>query len=184
MDAYVSEIRVFGFGIIPRGWAPCNGQLLPINTNQALFSLLGTTYGGDGRTTFALPNLQGRVMLDDGIGSKGGSYQMGAMGGTENVTLLNTQIPPHNHMLNAFDGLGGTPLGNNDDHLTQLGVFTGNQQSTLYAVNGYTNQPTNMVNLQPNTIAAAGGSQPHPNMMPYQTVNICICLTGIFPSRD
>ncbi|RYD59409.1 MAG: phage tail protein [Sphingobacteriales bacterium] len=185
MEAYISEIRVFAFGIVPRGWAACNGQLLPINTNQALFSLLGTTFGGDGRTTFALPNLQGKVMLDDGTNTtSGASYPMGATAGTENVTLLATQIPQHNHMLRAYDGLGSTPLNNNDDHLTQLGVFVGNQTSQLYAVNGYTPQPTSLVALQPNTITTTGGSQPHTNMMPYQTVNICMCISGIFPSRD
>lgn len=183
MDAYISEIRVFAFGLIPKGWAACNGQLLPIAQNQALFALLGTTFGGDGRTNFALPNLQGKVMLDDGINGTL-QYPMGATAGTETVTLLTTQMPQHNHQLKAYDGLGSTPLGNADDHLTQLGVFTGNQTSTLYAVNGYTTQPTNMVALQPATIASNGGSQPHSNMMPYQTVNICICISGYFPPRD
>lgn len=184
MDAYLSEIRVFAFGIVPRGWAACNGQLLAINTNQALFALLGTSFGGDGRTTFALPNLQGKVMLDDGISSKGLGYPLGATAGSENVTLLTTQIPQHNHMLKACDGLGSQLLNNNDDYLTQLGVYTTNLQSALYAVNGYTPQLTNPVTLQPNTIASNGGSQPHNNMMPFQTVNFCMCISGVFPSRD
>lgn len=183
MDAYLSELRIFPMGYAPRGWAQCNGQLLAINTNQALFSLLGTTYGGDGRTTFALPNLQGKVMVDDGT-FNGNSYPMGATAGSENVTLLSTQIPQHIHVLKAYDGLGSTPLNNADDYLTQLGVFVSNQQSQLYAVNGYTTQPTNLTTLQPNTISNTGGSQPHPNMQPYQVVNICMCISGVFPSRD
>src|SRR5580658_742842 len=112
---YVGEIRMFGFGFAPQGWALCNGQLLPINQNQALFSLLGTTYGGDGRTTFALPDLQGRVPIHMGQGAGLSPYVMGQVGGVENVTLTIAQIPAHTHTVNGQSSLGtlATPVSSN-----------------------------------------------------------------------
>lgn len=184
MEPYIGEIKVFAFGNIPRNWVPCAGQLMSIAQNQALFALLGTTYGGNGVTTFALPNLCGRGMVHFGSASYGGSYYQGQASGSENVTLLTTQLPQHNHAFNTANDLGSQVLNLGDDHLAQMGVFTGNQQSTLYAVNGYTSQPNSIIPLNPNSISNNGGNQPHNNAMPYLTMSVCIAINGIWPSRD
>jgi microcystin-dependent protein len=183
MDAYIGEIRTFSFNRMPRGWQQCSGQLLPINQNQALFSLLGTTYGGNGVSTFALPNLQGAAMLGQGS-APGGSYPMGQAAGTEGVTLTVNQLPMHNHMATIINALGSQPLGGGDDYLAQISVFTGNQQSTLYAVNGYTNAIGTGAVLAPATIGVNGGNAAHENRMPFLTMSVCICVSGYFPSRN
>lgn len=158
---YLAEIRVFSFNFPPRGWALCNGQTLAINQNQALFALLGNTYGGNGQTTFQLPNLQGRVAMHTGNG-----HPLGQSAGEATHTLLQNEMPGHIHTVSANSGLGNatSPTGNFPS------AATANPYSTL----------TPNVALGPST-SNAGGSQPHENMMPYQTVSFCIALAGIFP---
>ena len=168
-EPFLGEIRAFGFNFAPRGWASCNGQLLPINQNQALFALLGTIYGGNGQTTFALPDLRGRVPINQGQSSGASTYSLGQAIGVENVTLLVSQIPAHTHRLNASpDNATTTDPGNN-----LLAVA----RSATYASSG-------SAAMNPGAIAITGGSQPHENRQPYLTVNYCIALQGIFPSRN
>lgn len=178
MDAYLGEIRTFGFGQIPRNWLACSGQIISIAQNQALFSLLGTTYGGNGVTTFNLPNLQGSVML-----GYGNSYAWGQVGGTESVTLNTTQLPPHNHNVRVVDALAVQVLNNGDDYLSRIGVFVTNPQSTNYSVNGYATTVGTPAVLAPATVTPAGGNLPHENRSSFLTVSICICTNGYFPSR-
>lgn len=162
-EPFLSEIRLMSFGFPPKGWALCNGQLMPINQNQGLFSLLGTTYGGDGRVNFGLPDLQGRVPIHMGSG-----HTLGERGGEQSHTLSISEIPTHTHSLMATNNNGGTKfLGNNF-----LGAFN----------NGY-GAATNLVSMEPSTIAATGGSQAHLNMQPFLVLNFSIALQGIFPSQ-
>lgn len=167
---FIAEIRIFSFSFAPRGWGQCNGQLLPINQNQALFSLLGTTYGGNGVTNFALPNFQGRVAMQWGSSSGGTSYTLGESSGTENHTLSIPQIPAHSHGLNVSNATANAvvPTGN------ALGVSAAN----LYAA------PGSLAPMAADALSNAGGSQPHSNMQPFLTLNFCIALQGIFPSRN
>jgi microcystin-dependent protein len=160
---YLSEIRIFSFGFAPKGWALCNGQLLPINQNQALFSLLGTTYGGDGRVNFALPNLQGRVPVHTGNG-----FTLGEQGGETAHTLNISEIPAHTHVPVASSAAAN------------LGSPAGNLWATGNA--GYSTPPN--ASMNPACILPVGGSQPHQNMPPFLTLNICIALQGIFPSQN
>lgn len=163
-EPFLSEIRIFAFNYNPQGWAQCNGQLLPINQNQALFSLLGTTYGGDGRVNFALPDLRSRVALHEGSG-----HTLGERGGSESVTLSVAQLPAHIHFVNASTSNADSPA---------LGAG-----SLAQFNNGY-RAATTPVSLHPTTISNTGGSQPHQNMSPYNVVNFCIALQGIFPSQN
>lgn len=174
-EPFIGMIALFGFNFPPRGWALCNGQLLSISQNTALFSLLGTTYGGDGQTTFALPNLQSRVPLGMGQGPGLSNYRIGQTGGSENVTLLSTQMPAHNHALNVSGAPGTTnsPAGN-----VLATAFLPDET----AVNAYTTTPNNTAS--PQAIGMAGGNQPHENVQPYLAMNYCIALQGIFPSRN
>ena len=167
MDPFVGEIRVVGFNFAPIGWALCNGQLLPISQNTALFSLLGTTYGGDGRTTFALPNLQGRAAMHPGQGGGLTPRSLGESGGAETESLSLAEMPMHNHALSAASGSAttGTPSGANS-----LAAGTVN---TYGAAN-------NMLPMG----EVVGGSQPHNNMQPYQVLNYVIALQGVFPPRS
>ena len=160
---FIAEIKIMSFNFAPKGWALCNGQLLPINQNQALFSLLGTTYGGDGRVTFGLPDLRGNVPIHIGNG-----HTLGEAGGTTSVTLSQQTMPQHIHLLNALDANG----------------TLGNPKANLLAqfLNGYT-APASLTSLSPDTVSNFGGSQPHNNMMPYLVLNFCIALQGIFPSQ-
>lgn len=169
-DQYLGEIRLFSFGFAPANWAQCNGQLMPISQFQALFSLIGTTYGGNGTTTFALPNLQSRVPVHQGTGLGLSTYVMGQVGGTETVTLNQNQLPGHNHALQANDSpaAGSRPSG------TVLARATSN----IYGPG-----PDGTI-MHPNAIGPAGGSQPHPNIQPYLVMNFCIALYGIYPPRD
>ena len=161
-EPYLSEIRLFSFNFAPTGWAACNGQLLPINQNQALFSLLGTTFGGDGTTTFALPNLQGRVTVHVGEG-----ITLGATGGSRTVALNVSQIPGHTHIVHALNGPPeGEPSAN-----------------SALAVAQIWGEPENLVPLSPQSVTEIGRGQPHLNMQPYLTINFCIALTGLFPSQ-
>jgi microcystin-dependent protein len=170
-DPFVAEIRVFAFTFAPRGWAFCDGQLLPISQNTALFSLLGTTYGGDGKSTFALPDLQGRVPMHPGQGPGLSLHDLGEQNGTEFVTLLESEMPAHGHVLNANAAPGNrtSPAGNS------LARTSG---AAPYAPAGTPN-----VTLDPSALAPNGGDQLHNNMQPYLTVNFCIALQGVFPPR-
>jgi microcystin-dependent protein len=164
-EPFLSEIRIFSFNFAPRGWAMCNGQLLPINQNQALFSLLGTTFGGDGRVNFALPDLRSRVPIHVGAG-----FTLGAAGGEQAHTLTGAETPTHAHGLNASTtASGGTdnPTGN----------FLGSAGNLYHA-------PANVTTMNPGTIANTGGSQPHLNMQPFLTLTFGIALQGIFPSPN
>jgi microcystin-dependent protein len=180
MDQYLGEIRVFGFGIIPKGWLACNGQILPVQQNQALFSLLGTTYGGNGTTTFQLPNLQSATMLGQGTTVPG--YPMGLKAGTENVTLTAATLPTHNHniMAQTVDGAFSLNPGAPYEVLA-VPIIQGQPAENI---NMYNSAATNLTPLHPGTMSAAGGSSPHNNMPPFLTVNVCISTTGIYPSRN
>jgi microcystin-dependent protein len=164
---FLSEIKIVSFAFAPKGWALCNGQLLPINQNQALFSLLGTTYGGDGRVNFGLPNLQGRVPLHFGNG-----FVLGELGGEYSHTLNVSEMAAHNHPANGSSTAitSGSPA--ND--------YWGD--GTASSVNLYSNTAINSV-MAGNAIGVTGGSQPHPNQSPFLTLNFVIALQGIFPSQ-
>lgn len=162
---FLSEIKVVSFNFAPKGWALCNGQLMPINQNQPLFSLLGTRYGGDGRVNFALPNLQGRVPAHFGA-----PFFLGQADGFANVALNVQQLPAHQHQLQASTSATGTTSDPNDAFLSPLN-------------NAYT-LPANLVGIEPSTISNVGGGQPHNNMMPYAVLNFVIALQGIYPSRN
>jgi microcystin-dependent protein len=163
-EPFLSEIRIMSFGFAPRGWALCNGQLLPINQNQALFSLLGTTYGGDGRVNFGLPNLQGRTPIHTGNG-----HILGEVGGEQAHTLSISEIPAHTHLANASTANGDTNFANGN-------VLAA--AANLYAA------PSSLTTLNPTSIANVGGSQAHLNMQPFLTLTFCIALQGIFPSSN
>ncbi|MDB5694140.1 MAG: phage Tail Collar domain protein [Alphaproteobacteria bacterium] len=163
-EPFLSEIRLFSFNFAPKGWALCNGQLLPINQNQALFSLLGTTYGGNGQTTFALPNLQGQCAMHFGNG-----HTMGEAGGETTHTLSLTEMTQHLHFANGANKDGTLPTASGN----LLGGFA----------NGY-RAASNLTTLLAGTVGNVGGSQPHENMSPYLALNFCIALQGIFPSQN
>jgi microcystin-dependent protein len=170
-DAFVGEIRIFAFNFAPTGWAMCNGQVLPISQNEALFALLGTFYGGDGITTFALPNLQSRVPIHQGAGAGLSTYEIGEAAGTENVTLSTSQMPAHSHAVQA-DAKHGT---------------SGDPGTRVLAKSGahvYSDQPDGSTVMNAGMLAESGGSEPHTNIQPYLVLNFCISLFGIFPSRD
>lgn len=171
----LGEIRMVGYGFAPRGWALCNGQVLSINQNTALFSLLGTTYGGNGQTTFALPDLRGRVAIHQGDGPATSPYTLGQTGGAETVTLLSTQMPAHSHPLaaNSNPGADKTPIGN---------YIAGVHQTETETATAFSPSATGQ--MSGGAIGAAGGSQPHPNIQPYLCVNFIIALEGIYPSRN
>ena len=173
-DQFVAEIRIFGFNFAPTGWALCNGQLLPISQNTALFSLLGTMYGGNGQTTFALPNLQGTAPMQQGQGPGLSLYDQGANGGTEYVTLLQTEMPAHSH--SAF----GTTT--DADQASPGGNVWGQAVSDRGGFPYYAASAT--APMDPRCLTIAGGSQPHNNMHPYLTLNFCIALQGFFPQRS
>jgi len=168
-DPFVAEIRIFPFNFAPKGWAWCDGQLLPLSQNTALFSLLGTTYGGDGKSNFALPDLEGRVPMHPGQGPGLSLHDLGETGGSETVTLLESEIPMHSH------SWSGT-LDDNDSTLAENHLLGG--LSVIYAPG---NSPT--VAMSPQALAPAGGDQPHNNMQPYLTYYFCIALQGVFPPR-
>jgi len=179
MDQYLGEIRTFAFGQVPRGWLACSGQTLPINQNQALFSLLGVQFGGNGVTTFNLPKLNGAAML-----GYGNNYPMGMASGTESVTVTASQLPAHNHNVQVVNALGTQGLNNSDDYLAQICVFVTNPQSASYAVNGYAVTLNTPVLLSLASVSPTGGNIPHENRGPFLTMNVCISTTGIFPSRS
>jgi microcystin-dependent protein len=170
---FVAEIRIFGFNFAPTGWAQCNGQLLPISQNTALFSLLGTMYGGDGKSTFALPNIQDSVALSYGRSSTGTEYFEGQSGGVPFVTLLESEIPLHSHTMNAAGGDIGDERSPIDRSMARTTGVGGN----LYGA------PSSLVQLAFQALPPAGGSLPHNNMMPFLVLNFCIAMQGIFPPR-
>lgn len=168
-DPFVAEIRIFPFNFAPRGWAWCDGQLLPLSQNTALFSLLGTTYGGNGKSNFALPDLQGRSPMQPGQGPGLSLHDLGETGGTETVSLLESEIPAHSHsvVVSLEDGNSRNPVG----HYVGIG-------NNIFAP-----PPPNGPTMAPEALAPAGGDQPHNNMMPYLTFYFCIALQGVFPPR-
>jgi microcystin-dependent protein len=170
---FLAEIKMFGGNFAPRGYAFCNGQILSISQNTALFSLLGTTYGGDGITNFALPNLQGRVPIHWGSGAGLSTYVIGEQGGVENVTLIQSQLPSHNHSLTASSGAG---TGAAPAATEVLAAST--TRDKLYS----TSAPNTTLSAQ--AIGTTGGNLPHTNLQPYLAVSFIIALQGIFPSRN
>jgi microcystin-dependent protein len=166
-EPFLAEIRIMSFGFPPKGWALCNGQLLPINQNQALFSLLGTTYGGDGRVNFGLPNLQARIPIHVGNG-----HTLGETGGEQAHTLSISELPTHTHTANAANvaATAGNP--------SNARIVSQSAGGNLYA------GPSNLQTMAPGAVTTVGGSQAHLNMQPFLTLNFCIALQGIFPSQN
>ena len=162
-EPFLAEIRIVGFNFAPRGWAFCDGQILPINQNQSLYSLLGTTYGGDGRTSFALPDLRSRTPVHRGDG-----YQLGQKGGAETVTLTAAQIAAHTHAVKATSSPGDNP----------------NLPGDILASAAIYHDPGSLTALRSGTVTNAGGGQAHNNMQPFTTLAFCIALRGLFPSRN
>ncbi len=170
-EPFLAEIKIVGFNFAPRGWAFCDGQLLPINQNQSLYALLGTTYGGDGRTTFALPDLRGRTSIHVGANGTGGSHALGSKSGQESHTLNSAEMPQHTHAVQAssLDGDTNTPVNTVLASSTQI----------------YRNPAgTSLVPMHNNTFPNSGDDQSHSNMQPFLAVYFCIALQGLFPSRN
>ncbi len=180
-EFFIGQIMMAGFGFAPRYFALSNGQLLPINQNQALFSLLGTQYGGNGVTTFALPDLRSRTPVGYASSVDPGwqppSVQIGQTGGAENVTLLSSNLPAHTHAANATNAAGNS-------RVPSARVFATSNNTAGSAIPVYGPSSGPLVPMNPQTVASAGGSQAHPNMQPYSTISFCIALQGIFPSRN
>lgn len=177
---FLGEIRMFACNFAPKGWALCNGQLLAINTNTALFSLLGTTYGGNGTQNFALPNLQSAFPLHQGQGTGLSAYTIGEIGGTPSVTLTVNQIPTHTHTFNATTtSANAAAIG--PSLVPAAPTASG---ATAYAVSQASDPTLVAQTLAPGAVAIAGGSQPHSNLMPSLCITFCIALVGIYPSRS
>lgn len=171
-DPFLAEIRIFPFNFPPKGWAFCNGQLMPLSQNTALFALLGTVYGGDGKSTFALPDLQGNAPMHPGQGSGLSLHDLGEIGGAETVTLLESEIPAHSHAVKAG---GSFDVGDNND---PTGLIMAKSASGFAY---FTAQ--NLTGMSAEALTPAGGDFPHNNMQPYLTLNFCIALQGVFPQR-
>lgn len=169
-EPFIAEVRIFAGNFAPRGWAFCDGQLLPIAQNTALFSLIGTTYGGDGRTTTALPNLQGRAPMHPGRGPGLTARQLGQRTGVETVSLSQAQIPSHTHTLRGNSQRGGTG--------SPSQAVLDNSSMPAYG------SATNLTSMNSNTVARTGGGQDHLNMQPFLSINFIISLQGLYPSRD
>lgn len=177
MDPYIGEIRLFAGNFAPNGWALCDGQLLAIASNAALFSILGTTYGGNGQTTFALPDLRGRMPMHPGQGPGLTPRTLGELGGEESVTLLANQMPAHTHVLNASNAQGA------GDSPTNSLLAQSYDQNNSNPISTYAGGAPNTT-LNPASVGLAGGSQPHDNLPPFGCINFIIALTGVFPSRS
>lgn len=171
-DPFVAEIRIFGFNFAPRGWATCDGQLLPLSQNTALFSLLGTTYGGNGKSNFALPNMAGNVPMHWGQSTTGTLYDLGQASGAASVTLLQSEIPVHNHNIQVAADIAteNSPAPNR--------VLTTSNNGSMYAPFA-----APLVTMAPQALGVTGGSLPHNNLQPYLTLMFCIALQGVFPPR-
>lgn len=169
-EPFLAEIRIVGFNFPPRGWATCDGQLLPINQNQSLYSLLGTTYGGDGRTTFALPDLRGRVPIHVGA-SDGVTHELGQRSGEETHALTSAEMPQHQHALQASSATANVPIPTSN-------VLAASAPTEQYGAS------TDLGAMSGSTIGAVGGGQTHENMQPYLALNFVIALQGLFPSRN
>ena len=170
-DPFVAEIRPFGFNFPPKGWAQCNGQLLPISQNTALFALIGTFYGGDGKSTFALPNLQNSTPMHQGQGSGLSERYIGEQGGSTTVTLLQSEIPFHTHTLNAAESAA-------TERQPPDQLFAAGEAISVFGDQG---QP--QTTMSPNFLSPAGGSLPHNNVQPSLVINLCIAMQGVFPPR-
>lgn len=172
-DPFVAEIRIFPFNFAPTGWAFCNGQLMPISQNTALFSLLGTTYGGDGKSTFALPDMQGNAPMQPGQGQGLSQRFLGELSGSETETLLVSEMPIHTH---SASGSTSIATAQTPGPTVLLGRMEG-------GANAYQSSTASLVTMAPQALSPAGGSLPHNNLQPYLTLNFCIALQGIFPQR-
>jgi microcystin-dependent protein len=170
-NPFVAEIRIFPFNFAPKGWAFCNGQILPLSQNTALFSLLGTTYGGDGKSNFALPNLQGSSPMHPGQGPGLSLHDLGESGGSDTVTLLQTELPAHSHSYTL-----------DPNAKTEKSTLAGNTPASAGQGNTLYSSSAN-VTMNPLALAVIGGSQPHNNLQPYLCLNFCIALQGVFPPR-
>lgn len=176
MDPFVAEIRIFPFNFPPKGWAFCDGQILPLSQNTALFSLLGTTYGGDGKSNFALPNMQGNAPMHPGQGPGLSLHDLGETGGSDTVSLLESEIPSHSHAPNCVDGrISGQVTSPQNNLIARTGGSP---------ANSYIPTVTGLQPMSDNMIAPAGGDQPHNNLQPYLTLNFCIALQGVYPPRS
>ena len=177
-EPFLAEVKIVGFNFAPRGWAMCDGQILPINQNQSLFSLMGTTFGGDGRTTFGLPELRGRTPIHPGWeGGTGNDIRWGSKAGEESVALATTQIPSHTHQAQASGSTGDIPLPQNPS--TGAGHLLASS-----APNEIYHAASDLADMRAGTVANTGSGQGHDNMQPYLVVNYVIALQGLFPSRN
>lgn len=173
-EPFLAEVRIVGFNYAPRGWAFCDGQILPINQNQSLYSLLGTTYGGDGRTSFALPDLRGRVPIHVGQSNGGAIHQLGQKGGEEAHTLSTAEMPQHDHQLDGSSSNADSPIATNQ-------ILAATPAADIYVQGTGTNA---LQNMSAASVANTGGGQAHENMQPFLVLNYCIALQGLFPSRN
>jgi len=171
-EPFLAEVRIVGFNFAPRGWAFCDGQILPINQNQSLYSLLGTTYGGDGRTTFALPDLRGRTPIHVGRSNGGADHREGQKGGEETHTLSAAEMPQHRHAVSASR--------DNNTSVAPTGLSYASARERTYA----TFDASQAIALAPGILRDVGGGQAHNNMQPFLALNFCIALQGLFPSRN
>lgn len=179
MEPYLGQIQLFGFNFAPKGWASCEGQIMSIAQNTALFSLLGTQYGGNGQTTFALPDLRGRVAIGQGQGPGLKPYTIGELGGVESVTLTTQQIPAHNHIINVSNAEGTSNTASNNYLATGTTVI---ERGTKVPANIYGTAAGGTLNAA--AVGMQGGNQAHPNIQPYLALYYCIALVGIYPSRN
>ena len=173
MDPFVAEIRIFPFNFAPKGWAFCDGQILPLSQNTALFSLLGTTYGGDGKSNFALPDMQGNAPMHPGQGPGLSLHDLGETGGSDTVSLLESEIPSHTHQMR----------GDNQDQADTSAPTSQTVIAKSAGANAFVAPTVPLVTMSDNILSPAGGDQPHNNLMPYLTLNFCIALQGVYPPR-
>lgn len=178
MEQFIGEIRAFPFSFAPKDWALCNGQLLAISSNTALFAILGTTYGGNGTTTFGLPDLQGRVVVGAGQGPGLSPWDLGEMAGEDSVTLLSPQMPAHSHQVTGMNNPGTQPAPGDTAYLSR-DIRTGSGLIQYMQTGGVP-----ATSMAPNTLGSSGNTMPHDNQQPFQVLNYCIAMRGIFPARN